>query len=220
MIIRYNVTGNERKRLAFELGRITLWEPVYEKAPTFAYKVGNYTVDKTGAILCPTATTKPIVDRIVKLLKEAGFVPTDILGDALVISIPKDTITPDAMFRLRQIIQSKTTLFEHAFQTNMISLEETDDKISFPWFTVYGEDGEAKAYSDFVFALCRLAQERKRINAKPYDGKNDKFTMRLFLVQLNMKGEEYKLTRKILLRHLTGNSAWRDGSPDGGAEIE
>lgn len=213
MIIKYNVTGSDRKHLAFALGKITLWEPVYEKAPSFAYKVGNYIVDKTGAIICPTAATKVIIDRIVKLLKEEGFTPTDIIGDAFTISMPKDTLTPDALFRLRQIICSKATLFERAFQAKVISLHETDDKISFPWFTIYGEDGEAKAYTDFVFKLCNMAAERQRITAKPYVGDNDKFAMRLFLVQLNLKGEEYKQTRKIVLRYLDGNSAWRYGAP-------
>ncbi len=218
MIIRYNATGEGRKRLAYELGKITLWEPVYAKAPTFAYKVGNYTVDKTGAVICPTGMTKDVLDRLISLLKEQGFVPESVEGDALTISIPKDTVTPDALLRLRQIICNKAALFERAFQANIISLEESDDKISFPWFTVYGEDGEAKAYSDLVFALCRMAQERKRITVKPYDGNNDKFTMRLFLVQLGMKGDEYKQTRKILLRHLSGNSAWRNGTPNEGGD--
>ena len=218
MIIRYNATGEGRKRLAYELGKITLWEPVYAKAPTFAYKVGNYTVDKTGAVICPTGMTKDVLDRLISLLKEQGFVPESVEGDALTISIPKDTVTPDALLRLRQIICNKAALFERAFQANIILLEESDDKISFPWFTVYGEDGEAKAYSDLVFALCRMAQERKRITVKPYDGNNDKFTMRLFLVQLGMKGDEYKQTRKILLRHLSGNSAWRNGTPNEGGD--
>lgn len=218
MIIRYNVTGEERKHLAYELGKITLWEPVYAKAPTFAYKVGNYTVDKTGAIICPTGMTKDVLDRLVVLLKEQGFVPKSVEGDALTISIPKDTVAPDALLRLRQIICNKAALFERAFRANVISLEESDDKISFPWFTVYGEDGEAKAYSDFVFALCRMAQDRKRITQKPYTGDNDKFTMRLFLVQLGMKGEDFKQTRKILLRYLSGNSAWRNGTPNEGGD--
>ena len=73
MIIRYNATGEGRKRLAYELGKITLWEPVYAKAPTFAYKVGNYTVDKTGAVICPTGMTKDVLDRLISLLKEQGF---------------------------------------------------------------------------------------------------------------------------------------------------
>lgn len=218
MIIHYGVSGDERKRLAYELGKITLWEPLYAKAPTFAYKVGNYTVDKTGAITCPAGMTKDVLDRLIGLLKKEGFVSESVEGDALTIGIPKDTVTPDALLRLRQIICNKAALFERAFQANMISLEESDDKISFPWFTVYGEDGEAKAYSDFVFALCRMAQDRKRITQKPYNGDNDKFTMRLFLVQLGMKGEEFRQTRKILLRHLSGNSAWRNGTPVGGED--
>lgn len=38
---------------------------------------------------------------------------------------------------------------------------------------------------------------------------NDKFTMRLFLVSLDFKGEEYKFARKFLLKNLSGNSSWR-----------
>ena len=43
MTINCNVTGNERKRLAQVLGEILSIEPVYMKAPTFAYVLGNYT---------------------------------------------------------------------------------------------------------------------------------------------------------------------------------
>ena len=73
MTICYNVTGSERKRLAQALGAITLWEPVYAGAPTFAYKVGNYTVDKNGAITCPTSATQEMIDQIIAKLKEEGW---------------------------------------------------------------------------------------------------------------------------------------------------
>ena len=211
MIIRYDVTGKDRKRLAKALSKITLWEAEYAGAPSFAYKVGNYTIDRNGAIECPSSATREVINRIINMLREDGFNATELVGDRLVITIPKDTISQDELVRLRQIILNKATLFERAFKTNVISLEDNDDKLSFPWFTVYGEDGEAKAYTDFVFALLNMAKQKKRIIAKPYDGDNDKFTMRLFLVQLGLKGEKYKNTRKILLRYLTGNSAWRNG---------
>ncbi len=220
MIIRYNVNGKERKRLAQALGKITMWEPVYIGAPTFAYRVHNYLVDRTGAIECPPSVGKLIVDRIVELLREEGFVPVSIEGTALTIRIPKETVSPESINRLRQIIHSKAVLFERAFRTSVISIEESDKEICFPWFTVYGEDGESKAYTDFVIALCGMAEARKRITAKPYNGSNDKFAMRLFLVQLGMKGEKYKQSRKILLRYLTGNSAWRDGAPNRGEEAK
>lgn len=38
---------------------------------------------------------------------------------------------------------------------------------------------------------------------------NEKYTFRCFLLRLGMIGTEYKITRKILLRNLTGNSAFR-----------
>ena len=220
MIIRFNVTGSERKRLSYALGKITLFEPVYMGPPTFAYRVHNYLIDRTGAIECPPSATKAIVERIVELLKAEGFTPLAIEGDALVIRFPKEFFTLDGIARLKQLIENKATLFSRAFRSDNISLRETDKEICFAWFTTYREDGETKAYIDFASALCQMAENRKRIVAKPYDGTNDKFAMRLFLVQLGLKGEKYKQTRKILLRYLTGNSAWRDGAPTRGEDIK
>ena len=53
-----------------------------------------------------------------------------------------------------------------------------------------------------------------------YLGDNDKYAMRQFLVRLGLKGKEYKETRKILMRNLTGNGAWRDGVPPERARTE
>ena len=50
MMIHCNVTGSERKRMADVLGAHLRWEPVYKKAPTFAYVVSDYTIDKSGTI--------------------------------------------------------------------------------------------------------------------------------------------------------------------------
>jgi len=220
MTIHYNVTGAERKRLAQALGAITLWDPVYAGAPSFAYKVGNYTVDKDGSISCPASATREIVEQIIAKLRAEGFDPISVEGDELVIELPRDLFTPGAMDRLREIIGGKTLLFQRAFQTESITLEVQEDKLCFPWFHLHGLDGEAAAYSHFVSALGRMARERQRITAKPYTGGNDKFTMRLFLVQLGLIGPKYKQTRKILLMNLSGNSAWKNGAPDRGGEAE
>lgn len=213
MTIIYNVTGQQRKKLAQALGRVVLWEPVYAGAPTFAYKVGNYTVDKNGTISCPDSATQEIVEQIVAKLKEEGFIPESIEGDALTIELPRNLFTQEAVDRLREIIGGKVLLFKRAFQSDSISLDVTEDKLCFPWFHLHGLDGEANAYAQFISALGKMARERQRITAKPYDGTNDKFTMRLFLVQLGLIGPKYKQTRKILLMNLTGNSAWKNGAP-------
>lgn len=211
MRIVYNITGSRRKQLATALGEILLMEPVYMRTPTYAYAVGGYTVDRDGNISCPSSATSDIVRTIVEKLKEKGFVPESTEYDALTISLPRNLFADDAIERLKLIIESKELLFKHAFKTDTLLLDVSQKEVRFPWFTLHGEDGEADAYMRFVSALGRMAREQKRVTAKPYDGSNDKFAMRILLVRLGMIGRKYKDTRRILMRFLTGNSAWKSG---------
>ena len=133
--------------------------------------------------------------------------------DTLVIAIPRNILDDGALSRLEQIIAGKAELFKQAFQADSLPLVKDGDEVRFPWFRLTGAEGEAEAYGNFITRLWQMAVQRKRITAEPYAGDNAKFTMRLFLVQLGLKGPQYKLTRKILLRNLTGNSSWRYGAP-------
>ena len=69
-----------------------------------------------------------------------------------------------------------------------------------------------KAYDTFVCKLCEMARNMKRSNAteKPVD--NDKYAFRCFLLRLGFIGAEYKTERKILLKNLTGSSAFKSGA--------
>ncbi len=210
MTILYDVQGGDRKRLAEALGNITLWNPVYAGTPSFAYTVGNYKIDKKGTVFCPSLATWDIVNQIIEKLKEKGFAPVSVVGDAITISLPANLFNSDSLDRLREIIGSKAELFKRAFRTDNVSFDIVDEELCFPWFYSHGIDGEVDAYNHFICALGKMARERQRITAKSYSGDNDKFTMRLFLVQLGLKGPKFKQTRKILLRNLTGNSAWQN----------
>ncbi len=53
---------------------------------------------------------------------------------------------------------------------------------------------------------------------KPDTSDNEKYAFRCFLLRLGMIGEEYKPVRRVLLRNLTGSSAFRHGKPEGGAD--
>ena len=75
MTINCNVTGGERKRLAQVLGEFLSIEPVYMKAPTFAYVLGDYTIDKDGAISCPESAMPVAVAQIIAKLSDEGFTP-------------------------------------------------------------------------------------------------------------------------------------------------
>ena len=55
------------------------------------------------------------------------------------------------------------------------------------------------------------ARNQKRITAREKDTDNDKYAFRCFLLRLGFIGAEYKEERKILLRNLTGSSAFKSG---------
>ena len=74
MNINFRVTGKERKALVEALSEITFSEAAYAGAPTFAYRVGDYTVDKNGVIYPPTLAQEAVA-LVVEKLKERGFIP-------------------------------------------------------------------------------------------------------------------------------------------------
>ena len=59
-----------------------------------------------------------------------------------------------------------------------------------------------------------MAKNQKRVTAKDKDVDNDKYAFRCFLLRLGFIGAEYKADRKILLKNLTGSSAFKGGATD------
>ena len=49
------------------------------------------------------------------------------------------------------------------------------------------------------------------LNSKEKPAENEKYTFRCFLLRLGFIGNEYKHERKILLKNLTGSSAFKNG---------
>jgi len=120
-----------------------------------------------------------------------------------------------------------------AFQAEKISLTVTEDVVSFPWFPFTTEPDEVAAYTafveklcemarlnnqctcylirQFVEKLCEMARRTKRVSGKPVETDNDKYTFRCFLLRLGFIGDQYKAARKIFLKDLTGNTAFRHG---------
>jgi hypothetical protein len=226
MKINYNVTGSERKRLVGAISRITEDKPVYMKMPTYAYEIGDITVDKEGTLLCEDDTK---AERIAHNLIADGFTaaenqepaaeeaaPTEEVDvpDSLTISMPKDGFTDEAIANLQHLVESKATLIKKALGAETLTITVEDDKISFPWFTGFPAPEEISAYAKFIGRLCSIAKTQKRVTAKDKDVNNDKYAFRCFLLRLGFIGAEYKADRKILLKNLTGSSAFKGGAPD------
>ena len=119
-----------------------------------------------------------------------------------------------ALENLQKIIANKQTLFQRAFRMDSTEVEITDEKINFTWFLYTVDGDEIAAYTQFISRLCDMARDAKRVSSKPTETDNDKYAFRCFLLRLGFIGKEYKTARKILLRNLTGNSAFRYENKD------
>ena len=64
----YNVTGVRRKELVAAVGDFIGAKPEYLKAPTYAFAVGSYNIDKEGTL------TGPENPALLENLKEQGFI--------------------------------------------------------------------------------------------------------------------------------------------------
>ena len=133
--------------------------------------------------------------------------------DRFSISMSRDFFDERTLNKLDRTIENKGELFKMAFKTNDLSYKVTDDQVTFDWFPFIGEEGEGLAYSNFIDLLTTSLKEQKRVNASKAQTENPKFAMRVYLIRLGMVGDEYKQTRKILLRNLEGSSAFRKGVP-------
>ena len=67
MEIRFDVAGSARKALAAAIGEHTGAYPSYQAAPSFAYLIGDYTLDRTGTLAGPKN------DYLIRALAEDGY---------------------------------------------------------------------------------------------------------------------------------------------------
>lgn len=214
--IRFTLESKQRPKLAQEIGKILGTVPHYERVPSCAYDIAGYRLDKEGVLHIPEGVAVEMVEHLIRQLRECGFqddtefteeVPMQ--QDKLTIAVPKEILTDTALENLQKIIANKQILFQRAFRTDSTEIEITEEKISFLWFPYTADSDEIAAYTQFISRLCDMARDAKRVSSKPTETDNDKYAFRCFLLRLGFIGKEYKIARKILLRNLTGNSAFR-----------
>ena len=216
--IRFTLESKQRPKLAQEIGNLLGTAPHYKRVPSCAYDIVGYRLDKEGVLYIPEGVEEETVEDLILQLRECGFqddaevteeVPVQ--QEKLTIVIPKDSLTDTALENLQKIIANKQTLFQRAFRMDSTEVEITDEKINFTWFLYTVDGDEITAYTQFISRLCDMARDAKRVSSKPTETDNDKYAFRCFLLRLGFIGKEYKTARRILLRNLTGNSAFRYG---------
>ena len=220
--MKTNYEGRQRKELAAAIAEITGEKAVYMKAPTYAYQIGIFTVERNGDLICGDEAA---LEELLHGLAEKGFTAevepqkdaTNADGSGLTVTVPVNAVSLD---NLKNLLEAKGALIKKALGITDISIKVEDDKVSFPWFPEMPEPDEAKAYTEFIAAICRMSKGQQLISATERPTDNEKFTFRVFLIRLGFIGDEYKTTRRILLQNFSGNSAWRNGTPRKEAEAD
>lgn len=222
MELKYNLTGADRKRLVKAISEITEVPAKYLGAPSFAYQVDYFTIDRNGSVSFDNRADSEEVENLIEQLAALGFIaeskeseetaavelePAEV--DGICISMPASLFSETALQNLKDITAAKGSLIRKALGVDELPVEVGDTKVSFPWFAGTPTPEEVKAYDHFICALCEMARNQKRITAKERDTGNDKYAFRCFLLRLGFIGAEYKQARKILLRNLTGSSAFK-----------
>lgn len=240
MEIKYNVTGAKRKELVSLIANFTGCDAKYKGAPTFAYEVDYFTIDKNGTLSFDDRADSEVIERLLEMLYDNSFVAEEMISDEepeeaqtseetaeetenheLNIRIPLTAITETAelgtvLSNLEAIIASKHELFKKAIGTDreLTVTADEEQNLCFDWFTITPDTEQAQIYATFVSALCKMAGAAKRVTAKEKPIDNEKFAMRTFLNRIGLSGAEHKPLRKKLMKNLTGNSAFRYGTSE------
>lgn len=228
-----------RKKLVQIVSEIINTAAVYKKVPTCAYEIGTFTVSKDGVLSCIEDTDVETVKTVVAGLQMMGLMAKEEKStvkkvmeqkpqpqpdapkesqeqpkeepNKLTVEIPRKLMNDTALANLDQIIEGKSTLIKKAIGADSLEYEITEDRIQFPWFTMNEDAEENKAYITFSSKLAEQARTAKRVTLKDKPVDNEKYAFRCFLLRLGFIGEEYKEARKILLKNLSGNGAWKNG---------
>lgn len=213
MTLNYNVTGPKRKELVSLIANFTGCEAHYKGAPSFAYEVDYFTIDRNGVVSFDDRADSEVIERLIEMLYDNSFIaeeqdePTGIS-----IQIPASELSKAQLLNLHAILDAKGTLIKKALGIDALPVNRIDERLDFPWFSADSTPEEMQAYMKFITALCEMAKNQKRITAKEKAVDNEKYAFRCFLLRLGFIGVEYKADRKILLRNLSGSSAFKSGA--------
>ena len=231
MELHFNATKESRKAMVGAISNELGIKAKYLGVPSCAYQVGEYRIEKDGTLIFENENieeSSKIIDACVMATgitpsewekntepEEAAEIaePAESESTGLTVSLPLDKVMVGNLTRLLEV---KGQLIKKALGISELPIEVGEDTISFPWFSELPDADTARAYTNFIAALCKMSKEQKRITASEKEVENEKYAFRCFLLRLGFIGAEYKTDRKILLQNLSGSSAFKSGVKKGG----
>ena len=234
MKIETNTT--DRKTLVKAIAAITGEEIHYAGPPSFAYTVGAFTIDRNSTI---SSDTEEGCDTLKEQLIEQGFVEPEVQELCIKVPMDTENVQIMRnlvyMIHARQYLLNRVTGREtfaisdslvEALEANPtdepgvfssilsadtgewkgISFGPGEVKFTFP----VSEDGtKNRAYAEISAMMVARAKEAHRINPAKVEPENEKYYLRIWLLQLGLTGQGGKDSRKALLAGLKGHTAFR-----------
>ena len=233
MKLTFNVSKENKKTFANVIAGITGNKPVYQFTPTYAYAIGDLTVNRDATLTAPDGKDlSPVLAALsamgYKLIESDNAESTaEQEPEAETTEGPAESETDESgiteytislpiasanVGTLTNMIKAKESLIKKALGITDTRINVTEEKIEFPWFERELSPEEIHAYTTFLSLLCKLSKELKHASRRPVETDNEKYAFRCFLLRLGFIGADYKEDRKVLLQNLTGSAAFRNGA--------
>jgi len=209
----------------------------YLGVPSFNYEMDinnvTYTIDRDGKIFKPSGEEikfdelmevhnlideKPRLELTVSMEGHTGKTLRNLINIIYskqvlikkVFDVEKDIIHKDFIITINAEEINTIEDFMDKLKRELVpGIVFEDNIITFKFIKDFKPE-QIKAYSTFVTSLNEFSKKIKYASYKPTNTDNEKFTMRVFLIRLGLIGQQFKESRKELLKNLDGNSAYRN----------
>lgn len=225
----------DRKEIVKALGEYFGVKPKYLGVPSFAYEIGDFTIDREGRILYESGDEVELEDILnpteeIKERLEEEATEEEMFIEEVNILISLEGHNLNTLKNLVNMIFSKQDLINKVFELDedLISereitklnasetLEDFTENLKTEYIKIKGdnisftlETDIARSASLFFGLLNEKAKELKYASSKQIITDNAKYAFRTWIMRLGMIGTDYKEARKELLQNLNGNSAFR-----------
>ena len=127
---------------------------------------------------------------------------------------PKDSATFARIWYDDEDWESHARMHYDDTRYHLLNLHSVFQKgtIEFRAFNSTLHAGEVKSYIQLCMAISFQALESSAASPRRSVTDNPKYTFRCWLLRLGFIGDEFKTAREHLIKHLPGNSAWRQAS--------
>ena len=235
--MRIETKTDNRRKMVQDIAEFTGKELRYVGPPTFAYEVGSLTIDRDGVIISETDEDENLLTQFlqdkgyleapvdeVRIVIPADTNDRTFLQNLLsmiharayllnrITRCETFAVSDSLLEKLEQLPQENAC---EAFQTflsedseGLKGLAVEEGKVTFA-FPLPQDSAKSRAYSELAALITKKAKEAKRVSASPVVEENEKYYLRIWLVQLGMAGTASKESRQALLAGLKGHTAFR-----------